>query len=82
MTPAELSAAVREAVQATVDAGDLSVPVPESVKVERPKVREHGDYATSVALQLAKPAGRTSRGPASSTSLSTRPPRASWPAPS
>ena len=61
MTPAELSAAVRDAVQATVDSGDLSVAVPSSVKVERPKVREHGDYATSVALQLAKPAGRPPR---------------------
>jgi arginyl-tRNA synthetase len=61
MTPAELSAAVRGAVQATVDSGDLSVAVPASVKVERPKVREHGDYATSVALQLAKPAGRPPR---------------------
>ena len=61
MTPAELSAAVRAAVQAAVDAGELAVPVPESVKVERPKVREHGDYATSVALQLAKPAGRPPR---------------------
>ena len=61
MTPAELSTAVRAAVQAAVDAGDLTVPVPEAVKVERPKVREHGDYATSVALQLAKPAGRPPR---------------------
>ena len=61
MTPAELSAAVRAAVQAAVDAGDLTVPVPEAVKVERPKVKEHGDYATSVALQLAKPAGRPPR---------------------
>ena len=61
MTPAELSAAVRDAVQAAVDAGALTVPVPEAVKVERPKVREHGDYATSVALQLAKPAGRPPR---------------------
>ena len=61
MTPAELSAAVRAAVQAVVDAGDLVVPVPDEVKVERPKVKEHGDYATSVALQLAKPAGRPPR---------------------
>ncbi|MEO7981116.1 MAG: arginine--tRNA ligase, partial [Sporichthyaceae bacterium] len=61
MTPAELSTAVRAAVQAAVDAGDLVVPVPAEVKVERPKVREHGDYATSVALQLAKPAGRPPR---------------------
>jgi arginyl-tRNA synthetase len=61
MTPAELSTAVRAAVQAVVDAGDLVVPVPDEVKVERPKVKEHGDYATSVALQLAKPAGKAPR---------------------
>jgi arginyl-tRNA synthetase len=61
VTPAELSAAVRAAVQAAVDSGDLAVPVPDEVKVERPKAREHGDYATSVALQLAKPAGRPPR---------------------
>ena len=61
MTPADLSAAVRAAVQSAVDDGELAVPVPDSVKVERPKVREHGDYATSVALQLAKPAGRPPR---------------------
>jgi arginyl-tRNA synthetase len=61
MTPAELSAAVRAAVQAAVDEGALQVPVPAEVRVERPKVKEHGDYATSVALQLAKPAGRPPR---------------------
>jgi len=61
VTPADLSAAVRAAVQSAVDDGELAVAVPESVKVERPKVREHGDYATSVALQLAKPAGRPPR---------------------
>ena len=61
MTPAELSAAVRAAVQAAVDAGDLAVPVPGEVRIERPRVKEHGDYATSVALQLAKPAGQPPR---------------------
>jgi arginyl-tRNA synthetase len=61
MTPAELSTAVRAAVQAAVDAGDLAVPVPDEIRVERPRVKEHGDYATSVALQLAKPAGRPPR---------------------
>ena len=35
--------------------------MPAEVKVERPKNREHGDYATNVALQLAKPAGRPPR---------------------
>jgi arginyl-tRNA synthetase len=61
VTPAELSAAVQAAVQAAVDAGDLAVPVPAEVRIERPRVKEHGDYATSVALQLAKPAGRPPR---------------------
>ena len=40
-----------------MDNGDLSVAVPAEVSVERPKGKGHGDYATSVALQLAKPAG-------------------------
>ena len=61
MTPAELSTAVRAAVQAAADSGDLMVTVPDEVRVERPKVREHGDYATSISLQLAKPAGRPPR---------------------
>ncbi len=61
MTPAELSAAVLDAVRATVEAGDLTVPVPDTAVVERPKSREHGDYATNVALRLAKPAGRPPR---------------------
>ncbi len=52
---------MRAAVQAAVDAGDLSLPVPAEVTVERPRVKEHGDYATSIALQLAKPAGRPPR---------------------
>jgi arginyl-tRNA synthetase len=61
VTPADLSDAVLDAVRAAVDSGDLTVPVPESVRIERPKVKEHGDYATSIALQLAKPAGRPPR---------------------
>ncbi|PYC81567.1 arginine--tRNA ligase [Streptomyces tateyamensis] len=61
MTPAELSQAVQVAVRAAVEAGELSVDVPEQVTVERPKNRDHGDYATNVALQLAKAAGRPPR---------------------
>jgi arginyl-tRNA synthetase len=61
VTPSELGAAVRAAVGAAVDAGELAVGVPDQVSVERPRVKEHGDYATSVALQLAKPAGRPPR---------------------
>src|SRR5687767_2033015 len=61
VTPAELSKVVLSAVRSAVDAGELSVAVPEHVTVERPKNREHGDYATNVALQLARPAGRPPR---------------------
>ncbi|WP_406112374.1 arginine--tRNA ligase [Kitasatospora purpeofusca] len=61
MTPAELSQAVQAAVRAAVEAGELAVAVPEHVTIERPKNRDHGDYATNVALQLAKPAGKPPR---------------------
>jgi arginyl-tRNA synthetase len=61
VTPAELSTTVLDAVRAAVDAGDLDVPMPDAVVVERPKNREHGDYATNVALRLAKPARKAPR---------------------
>ena len=61
MTPAELSSSIIAAVAAAVAQGDLVVPVPEAVTLERPKNKEHGDYATNVALQLAKPASRPPR---------------------
>ena len=59
MTPEQLSDAIVAALTALTDAGSLTLPdgVPARVVVERPKVREHGDYATNVALQLAKKAG-------------------------
>nr|WP_204331557.1 arginine--tRNA ligase [Geodermatophilus sabuli] len=52
---------VRSAVAAAVDRGVLPVAVPDAVVIERPKNPEHGDYATNVALRLAKPAGRPPR---------------------
>ncbi|MGH3743396.1 MAG: arginine--tRNA ligase [Mycobacteriales bacterium] len=61
MTPAELSAALVAVVTEAVSEGDLAVEVPAAVKVERPRSAEHGDYASSIALQLAKPAGRKPR---------------------
>lgn len=61
MGPTELSAAVAAAVRAAVDEKELVIPVPREVTVERPRQREHGDYATNVALQLARAAGRPPR---------------------
>jgi len=57
VTPEQLSAAIRAALQSAVDAGDLSVTVPAEVRVERPRNRDHGDWSTNIALQLAKGAG-------------------------
>jgi arginyl-tRNA synthetase len=59
--PADLRSAVLAAVATCVDNDGLAVAVPAVVVVERPKVRNHGDYATNVALTLAKPAGRPPR---------------------
>jgi arginyl-tRNA synthetase len=61
VTPDELSAAVLAAVCACLDAGDFGGDPPVAVVVDRPKNRDHGDYATNVAMRLAKPAGRPPR---------------------
>ncbi len=49
------------AISAAVAAGEIAVTPPDTVLIERPKNRDHGDYATNAALQLAKPAGRPPR---------------------
>jgi arginyl-tRNA synthetase len=61
MTPAELSAAVSAAVRACLQTGEFAGDVPAEVVIERPKNPEHGDYATNVALRLAKAAGKPAR---------------------
>jgi arginyl-tRNA synthetase len=61
MSPTELSAAITAIVHDAIDAGDLAVAPPESVTVERPRSRAHGDYASNIAMQLAKPAGMPAR---------------------
>ncbi|MFW5468831.1 arginine--tRNA ligase [Knoellia sp. CPCC 206435] len=70
MTPEELSSAIRAALVEAASAGELAAPVPESVRVERPRNRDHGDWSTNIALQLAKPAGIPPRELA--TSLASR----------
>jgi len=57
VTPEDLSFAVRAVLTDAVSAGELAVAVPDTVTVERPRNREHGDWSTNVALQLAKGAG-------------------------
>ena len=57
----QLEAAIKAALEQAFKAGSLSGQIPATIKLERPKDRDHGDYATSIALQLAKPAGKNPR---------------------
>ena len=63
MNPAQLSATVVEALTSLVEQGVLVLPdgVPTEVTVERPREASHGDYATNVAMKLAKKAGTNPR---------------------
>ena len=56
-----LAAAISAAIGSAIERGDLVGTIPVTIPLERPKNRDHGDYATSVALQLAKPAGISPR---------------------
>ncbi|GHH46385.1 arginine--tRNA ligase [Lentzea cavernae] len=58
MTPEALADLVRTAVaQLLADRGLDTTATPERVTVERPRNPGHGDYATNVALQIAKKTG-------------------------
>ncbi|MFJ9337784.1 ArgS-related anticodon-binding protein NrtL [Streptomyces sp. NPDC101733] len=58
MIPADLSRAVVRAVRRAVEDAELTGPVPGRVVVERTRPGGVGEYATPVALQVAKAAGR------------------------
>jgi arginyl-tRNA synthetase len=57
----QLEATLKEAISRAIQANALSGAVPDSIKLERPKDRSHGDYATSIALQISKAMGRNPR---------------------
>ena len=67
LTPQDLVAgALRQSLAAAIASGKLSESLTESlaaleIPLERPKNRDHGDYASSVALVLAKSAGTAPR---------------------
>ena len=48
--------AILKALESATKAGSLTAQIPEKLILDRPKNREHGDYATSIALTLAKTA--------------------------
>lgn len=57
----QLEETIKGAISRAIQAKSLSGAVPDSIKLERPKDRNHGDYATSIALQIAKPMGKNPR---------------------
>ena len=62
MTPADLADLVRNiAAQLLADRGLDPAALPLEVTVERPRHPDHGDYATNVALQVAKKVGANPR---------------------
>ncbi len=61
MTPDDLAETVRGIVGQLIADGELDVAIPAAVTVERPRSFDHGDYATPIALRLARSARRPSR---------------------
>jgi arginyl-tRNA synthetase len=60
MNPAALEALILKVLR---ESPEISPPehLPEAVTVERPKNRDHGDYATNIALTLTKAVGKPPR---------------------
>ena len=62
MTPADLADLLRDTAAAVLDEHGLdTAALPDTVAVERPRNPEHGDYATNLALQVAKKVGANPR---------------------
>jgi arginyl-tRNA synthetase len=63
VTPEQLAITVADALRALVERGAVVFegPLPDRVTVERSKHKDHGDYATNVALQLGKRLGMAPR---------------------
>lgn len=61
MTPEELSNLINSAVKSLISAQKIEkVEIPE-IKIERPKSKDHGDFASNIALALSKPVGKNPR---------------------
>ena len=62
MTPADLAELLKSTASAVLAEHGLDVSaLPQTVNVERPRIPEHGDYASNLALQLGKKVGANPR---------------------
>ena len=57
MTPEELSKTIKKSLESLISAKKIAVNDIPEIKIERPKSKDHGDYASNIALMVAKPAG-------------------------
>ena len=56
-----VQSAISKALEMVIATGELTAQLPNEINLDRPKNRDHGDYATSIALALAKSAGMQPR---------------------
>jgi arginyl-tRNA synthetase len=61
MSESTIQEGVGSAILEILRGAELGCEIPDSLTLDRPKNREHGDYATSIALALAKPSGKNPR---------------------
>ncbi|HEY7796745.1 MAG TPA: arginine--tRNA ligase, partial [Microbacteriaceae bacterium] len=61
MTPEQLSELIAGSLVSLAKNKGYDLQLPEKIVVERPMNREHGDWSTNVAMQLAKQAGTNPR---------------------
>lgn len=64
MTPADLEQLIHTVLTEAVEASEINLEkaqIPTDIIVERPRNKEHGDWATNIAMRLAKLAGTNPR---------------------
>lgn len=61
MTPEELSNLISKATKSLIAAKKIELVELPEIKIERPKSKDHGDFASNIALALAKPTGKNPR---------------------
>jgi len=61
LTPEQLSEIIARSVLSLAEKKGYQLQLPEKIVVERPKNREHGDWSTNIAMQLAKQADTNPR---------------------
>ena len=61
MTPEELSKIIKNCLESLISAQKLQVDQIPEIKIERPKSKDHGDFASNIALAVSKAAGKSPR---------------------